>query len=129
MSNQYNNDQCSGDNTQQQTESCSSCSQQNAPGNAPNYQSYNYNPSSYNGPSFANNLPQTYSSQSSQFWKGAVIGTGIALLLGNETVQKAMIKGATTLFSAAQAGVEEIKEKFEDIKAEMDQKNSAKSVK
>ncbi len=128
MSNQYNNDQCSGDNTQQQAESCSSCSQQNAPGSAPNYQNYTYNPSSYNGPSFANNLPQTYTSQSSQFWKGAVIGAGIALLLGNETVQKTMIKGATGLFSAAQAGVEEIKEKFEDIKAEMDQKKADKSA-
>ncbi len=59
--------------------------------------------------------------QDGQFWKGALIGVGVALLISNDTVQKSLMKGASTLFSAAQAGVEEVKEKFEDIRAERDQ--------
>ncbi|WP_321530374.1 YtxH domain-containing protein [uncultured Desulfuromonas sp.] len=54
-----------------------------------------------------------------QFVKGALIGVGLALLLSNDRVQKSLIKGATTVFNAAQAGVEELKEKFEDMQAEM----------
>jgi hypothetical protein len=96
-------------------------------------QAYGYNPAGYNGPIFYGTQPsqQHYatnpinSSTGSRFWTGALIGVGAALLLSNDTVQKALMKGATAIFSAAQAGVEEIKEKFEDIRAEMDQ--SAKS--
>ncbi len=105
----------------QQTHSCSDAHYA--------YQRYDYDPTGFNGPGFMSQTPSTYSvsnlpvygTHSSQFWKGALIGAGIALLLGNETVQKSLMKGATSLFNAAQAGVEEIKEKFEDIRAEMNQ--------
>ena len=68
------------------------------------------------------NLPVTTNVQSSltspQFWTGAAIGAAVALLLTNETVQKGVMKTATKVMAAASAGVEEIKEKFEDAKAE-----------
>lgn len=71
----------------------------------------------FSSPQQATNVPSA--PQNNQFIKGALIGAGIALILGNDSVQKAVMKGATSLFNAAQAGVEEIKEKFEDVQAEM----------
>jgi len=56
--------------------------------------------------------------QDSQFWKGALLGTAITLLVTNETVQKGVVKTMSKLTLAAQSGMEEMKEKFEDAKAE-----------
>ncbi len=56
--------------------------------------------------------------QDSQFWKGALVGAAVALLATNESVQKGVIKGVAALSAAAQSGMEEMKEKFEDVKAE-----------
>ena len=56
-----------------------------------------------------------------QFWKGVVLGTAVTLLVTNETVQKTLMKGTAKVLTLAQAGVEEIKEKFEDIQAELRQ--------
>lgn len=64
--------------------------------------------------------------QDSQFWKGALLGAGIALLLTNETVQKGVVKGVSQLTAAAQSGLEEVKEKFEDAKAEAKAEAAAK---
>ncbi len=56
--------------------------------------------------------------QDTQFWKGALLGAAVALLVTNETVQKGVVKTASKLTAAAQSGIEEVKEKFEDAKAE-----------
>ena len=56
-----------------------------------------------------------------QFWKGALLGAAVALLVTNETVQKSVIRGAAKVMGAVQGGVQEIKEKFEDVRAEMHQ--------
>ena len=56
--------------------------------------------------------------QDSQFWKGALLGAAVTLLITNESVQKGVVKTASKLTAAAQCGIEEIKEKFEDAKAE-----------
>jgi len=61
-----------------------------------------------------------------QFWKGALLGAAITLLVTNETLQKGVMKGAAKLYSVAQGGVQEIKEKFEDVKAELRQKTQEK---
>lgn len=53
------------------------------------------------------------------FWKGALLGAGLAILLTNDSVQKGVMKAAAGIFTAAQSGVEELKEKYEDIQAEM----------
>lgn len=51
--------------------------------------------------------------------KGFIVGAGIALVLANPAVQRAMVAGAVKLWSGMQGGVEEIKERVKDIKAEM----------
>jgi hypothetical protein len=61
-----------------------------------------------------------------QFWKGVLLGAALALLVTSESVQKTLIKGTASVWTAAQSGVEEVKEKFEDIKAEIQQKSEKK---
>ena len=56
--------------------------------------------------------------QDSTFWKGALLGAAVAMLVTNESVQKGVVKTVSKLTAAAQSGVEEMKEKFEDAKAE-----------
>ena len=56
--------------------------------------------------------------QNNQFWKGALIGAAVTLLVTNETVQKGVVKAFAKITAAAQGGIEEMKEKFEDAKAE-----------
>ncbi len=55
---------------------------------------------------------------SSAFWKGALLGAGVALLVTNDTVQKTVVKAVSRAMEVAVSGVEEIKEKFEDARAE-----------
>lgn len=52
------------------------------------------------------------------FWKGALVGTALTLLITNETVQRAIMGGIVKAYSAAQDGFSEIKEMFEDAQAE-----------
>ncbi len=57
---------------------------------------------------------------SATFWKGAALGAGVVLLVTSETVQKAVVKTISRGMAAASVGVEELKEKFEDAKAEVE---------
>lgn len=50
--------------------------------------------------------------------KGLLLGTGVTLLVTNPTVQNAVIKGTVAAWSAVVGGIEEIKEKVRDAKAE-----------
>lgn len=54
---------------------------------------------------------------------GVAVGAAVALVLTNPTVQQALVKGAVKLWTTVQGSIEEIKEKVEDVKAEMSQKN------
>jgi hypothetical protein len=63
---------------------------------------------------------------SATFWKGVILGTGVALLVTSETVQRAVVKTVSKGMAAASAGVEELKEKFEDAKAEVEAEASGK---
>jgi len=63
---------------------------------------------------------------SATFWKGAVLGAGVALLVTSDTVQKAVVKTVSKGMAAASAGVEEFKEKFEDAKAEVEAEAAGK---
>lgn len=63
---------------------------------------------------------------SATFWKGAILGAGVALLVTSETVQKAVVKTVSKGMAAASAGVEELKEKFEDAKAEVEAEAAGK---
>jgi hypothetical protein len=57
----------------------------------------------------------------SGYLKGFLIGAGATLLITNPTVQKTLVRGTVKLWSFLQGGVEEVKEQFRDIKAEMSQ--------
>ncbi len=59
----------------------------------------------------------------SGYLKGLVLGAGATLLLTNPTVQKAVVRSTVKLWSFVQGGVEEVKEQFHDIKAEMSQQD------
>ena len=50
--------------------------------------------------------------------KGLLLGAGITLLATNQTVQNAVIKGTVAAWSAVVGGIEEVKEKVRDAKAE-----------
>ncbi|NCC26196.1 MAG: YtxH domain-containing protein [Deltaproteobacteria bacterium] len=54
--------------------------------------------------------------------KGFVVGAAVALVLANPTVQKAIVSGAVRLWTGVQSGVEEVKERIQDYKAEMSAK-------
>lgn len=50
---------------------------------------------------------------------GALLGAGATLFLGNERVQRSVLRGAVRLWSGMQAGVEEFKERLNDAQAEV----------
>lgn len=56
--------------------------------------------------------------QDSQFWKGALIGAAVTMLVTSESVQKGVVTTISKVTAAAQSGIEEMKEKLEDAKAE-----------
>lgn len=53
------------------------------------------------------------------YLKGLLLGAGVALVLTNPTVQKALVGGAVRVWAAVQGGIEEVKEQIEDVKAEL----------
>jgi hypothetical protein len=61
-----------------------------------------------------------------QLWKGAILGAAVTLLLTSETMQKGIIRGVAKMYGAVQGGIQEIKEKFEDVQAEMRQESEKK---
>jgi len=97
------------------------------------YEAYQFGPTLYSpavvNPQFANPADSQWlgmNFRDDQFWKGVLLGAALALLVTNDTVQKAVLKGTASVWTAAQSGVEEVKEKFEDVKAEIQQKTAKK---
>lgn len=67
-------------------------------------------------------LESWFNFRNSGYLKGFAVGAGVALVLTNPAVQKALVAGAVKVWSTVQGGVEEVKEQIQDIKAEMSQK-------
>lgn len=59
---------------------------------------------------------------SGDFIKGALIGAGVAFLLTNKSSQQAIFNGFSKGSELVQAGIEELKERMEDAKAQMEAK-------
>lgn len=56
---------------------------------------------------------------SDRFLKGVLFGAAAAYLMTNESVQRAVVKTAVKTWGLLQGGVAEVKERFEDAKAEV----------
>ena len=56
-----------------------------------------------------------------RFLGGVLVGAAAAYLLTNEAAQRTMIKAGVKLFGTVAGGVEELKERVMDAKAEMDE--------
>ncbi|MDR1890084.1 MAG: hypothetical protein LBQ81_12025 [Zoogloeaceae bacterium] len=55
-----------------------------------------------------------------QFLLGLALGAAAAYVLGNEEVRSRIIKAGINLYTGFAGGLEEIKEQFADIQAELD---------
>ncbi|MDE5603410.1 MAG: YtxH domain-containing protein [Helicobacter sp.] len=53
------------------------------------------------------------------FLKGALIGAVATFILTNENAQRAIFKGFAKVSGIFEAGIEELKERYEDAKAEV----------
>ena len=69
-----------------------------------------------------NALSSFFNSGNSQqdFLKGAFIGAVATFILTNKDAQKAIFKGFAKISSLFEMGIEELKERYEDAKAEVD---------
>ncbi len=73
-------------------------------------------------------MPQNQQPQQGQgfnngdFLKGALIGASVTFLLTNKTTQEAIFGGLSKGNELIQAGIEELKERVEDAKAQMEAK-------
>ncbi len=67
-------------------------------------------------------VPTTVSSwfdySNPSYLKGLLVGAGVTLLVTNPTVQNAVIKGSVAAWAAVVGGIEEVKEKVRDARAE-----------
>lgn len=59
------------------------------------------------------------SNQKQDFLKGALIGAVATFILTNEDAQRAIFKGFAKITSLFESGIEELKERYEDAKAEV----------
>ncbi|MCR8679774.1 MULTISPECIES: hypothetical protein [Campylobacter] len=58
------------------------------------------------------------SAKSGDFLKGALIGAAATYILTNQNAQRAIFKGFAKLSTLFECGLEELKERYEDAKAE-----------
>ena len=58
------------------------------------------------------------SNDSGDFLKGALIGAAATYILTNESAQRAIFKGFAKISTLFECGLEELKERYEDAKAE-----------
>lgn len=64
-------------------------------------------------------LASWFDYRNNAYLKGLLVGVGATLIATNPAVQRAIVKGAVTVWGGIQSSVEEIKEQVEDIKAEI----------
>jgi hypothetical protein len=67
----------------------------------------------------ANGLGGWFDFSNAGYLKGFLVGAGATLLLTNPTIQKALVRGTVKLWTLLQGGMEEVKEQFRDVQAEM----------
>lgn len=65
-------------------------------------------------------VPENFNT--ANFLKGALIGAALAYILTNENAQQKIFKAVVKMGKLLQVGIEELKERFEDAKAEIESK-------
>jgi len=104
------------------------------PNYPPDYSNQSYYPQSNlyqsNYPAYPQqNYPRIlgFDFASGYLWQGLLIGAGLTLVLSNENVQKFILKAVAQSWTGVVSGIEEIKEKFEDVKQEINLKKEEKA--
>lgn len=82
------------------------------------------NQNATNSQNTTNALSSFFNSGNTQndFLKGAFIGAVATFILTNKDAQKAIFKGFAKISNLFEMGIEELKERYEDAKAEVDSK-------
>ncbi len=75
-----------------------------------------------NGGSGLSSLGRMLNLDDSEFWKGALIGAAVVLLLTNESVQNALFKTGAKAKEAVKSGVEKVKKTARDATEEIKEK-------
>ena len=70
--------------------------------------------------SIVNNTQTQESFSNNDFLKGALIGAAVTFLLSNKGAQDSLMKVVTKGSELFQAGIEEVKERYEDVRAQME---------
>ncbi|MCP4971561.1 MAG: YtxH domain-containing protein [Arcobacter sp.] len=68
----------------------------------------------------ANNTQGQNTFSNNDFLKGALIGAAVTFLLTNKGAQDSLMKAASKGSELFQAGIEELKERYEDARAQME---------
>lgn len=93
--------------------------------NYPQYPQYSQYPQYQQAQQPGTGVGSWFAFSDSCYLQGLALGVGATIILTNPRVQKAVVRGAVKLFAALQGGIEEMKEQFEDMKAETEYKESA----
>ena len=88
-------------------------------------QQYGYYPYPYPQQQYADHsvypyLKQWFNFREPSYVKGFAVGAGLAILLTNPAVKKAIVKGVVKVWGGLQSGVEELKEQIRDVQAEVE---------
>ena len=84
------------------------------------YAYYPYAPQQAYDPTIYPHLKQWFNFREPNYLKGFVVGAGIAVLLTNPAIKKALVKGVVQVWGGLQSGVEELKEQIRDVQAEVE---------
>lgn len=84
---------------------------------------YGYNYANPNGGLFAGLQRMLPSRDSDQFIIGLLIGAAATYVLSDDEIRARLMKGGVKLFSGIAGSVEEMKEQFADIRAEVEAEN------
>ncbi|PIE74570.1 MAG: hypothetical protein CSA18_04275 [Deltaproteobacteria bacterium] len=74
-------------------------------------------------------LSSWFAFSDSSYLKGFTIAAGITLVAANPKVREAIVKGGVKAWQYVQGGIEELKEKVQDVRAEMGSQESTEDNK
>ncbi|MGX3012102.1 YtxH domain-containing protein [Helicobacter sp. 23-1044] len=103
-----------------QCEKCATCGANLGANQGANQNNFGANQNTQNTTTSAISSFLNSGNSQTDFLKGAFIGAVATFILTNKDAQKAIFKGFAKISSLFEMGIEEIKERYEDAKAEVD---------